>query len=99
MMKLITKAAIGITLTVGMYTAAHAESVTIKISDLRLSDPAQMRILHKRVDKAARQFCAARPTADLPRLAACETGVKVEAMDKLSAIQSQESVKLASLQR
>ena len=99
MMKLITKAAIGITLTVGVCTAAHAQSVTIKISDLRLSDPAQMRTLHHRVDKAARKFCFSRATTDLPMLAACETGVKIEAMDKLSAIQSHENLKLASLQR
>ena len=99
MMKLIAKTAIAVTLTVGVFTTAHAESVTIKISDLRLSDPAQMRTLHARVDKAARRFCFARATTDLPMLAACQTGVKVEAMDKLSAIQSRENFKVASLQR
>ena len=99
MTKLIAKAVIGITLTLGVYTIAHAESVKIKISDLRLSDPAQMRTLGIRVDKAARRFCFSRPTTDLPMLAACEKGVKVEAMDKLSVIESRESVKLASLQR
>ena len=99
MMKLIANAAVAVALTAGMYTAAHAESVTIKISDLRLSDPAQMRTLHHRVDKAARKFCFSRATTDLPMLAACETGVKIEAMDKLSAIQSHENLKLASLQR
>ncbi len=99
MMKLMTTAAIGITLTVGAYTSAHAQSVSIKISDLHLSDPAQVRTLHTRVDKAARKFCFSRATADLPVLAACEEGVKVEAMDKLAEIESHQSVKLASLQR
>ena len=78
-------------------STAHAE--TVKISDLRLSQPAQVEMLDARIDRAARRLCAERTDPrDLNRSAACVHAVRAEAMDKLAQAERQPAgaVSLAS---
>ena len=68
---------------------AHAEPVSIKVSDLNLSRPADVRVLDARIDHVANQICANPEARELARLAACRKAVRAEAMDKLSTSQAQ----------
>jgi len=71
-------------------SVAHAQPAGIKVSDLNLSRPADVRTFHARVDHAANQVCTGGPEArDLGRFDACRKAVRIEAMDKLSQSQSQ----------
>jgi UrcA family protein len=71
---------------------AHAEPVTVKVSDLNMSQPAQVQQYDQRVDRAARQICATySDPRDLDRTAACKTAVRAEAADKLNQAQSMAS--------
>jgi UrcA family protein len=69
---------------------AHAGSVSLKLSDLDLSQPTQVAMFNSRIDQVARKFCLG--YADVQNLssqAACRKGVRAEVMDKLSASQRQ----------
>ena len=68
---------------------ARAEPASIKISDLNLSRPADVRILNARIDHAANVVCASPEARELARLAACRKAVRDEAKDQLSASQAQ----------
>ena len=68
---------------------AHAEPVSVKVSDLNMSQPAQVQQFNQRVDTAARRICSnyADPR-DIERNAACNSAVHAEAQDKLSQARS-----------
>ena len=67
---------------------AHAaEPVSIKVSDLNLSRPADVRTLDARIDHAAGKVCV--DARDLSRLAACREAVRSEAKDQVSTSQAQ----------
>ena len=69
---------------------AHAAPVSIKVSDLNLSRPADVRVLDARIDHTASQICVSSQSAgDLTQLAACRKAVRAEAMDQLSTSQAQ----------
>ncbi len=68
------------------FTTAHAgEGVSIKVSDLNLSDPAAMQKFEARVQTAQRAMCG--EVRGLNRIENCETGVRTEAMEKLAKLQ------------
>ena len=81
---------------------AHAQPVAVKVSDLNMTQPAQMQEFNQRVDAAAKQICSAETQpSDLARWTACTGAVKAEAMDKLNvareqAQQSSKAVNVAS---
>ena len=67
---------------------ARAEPASVKLSDLNLSRPADVRTFHGRVGHAANKVCLSGAEArDLARLEACRTAVRAEAMDKASHAQ------------
>lgn len=69
---------------------AHAEPAGVKISDLNLSRPADVRTFDARLDHASHQVCLSGPEAkDLGRFDACRKAVRAEAMDKVAKSQSQ----------
>jgi UrcA family protein len=69
---------------------AHAEPAAIKLSDLNMSRPADVRTLDARVDHAANKVCATGPEVrDLDRFDACLKAVRAEAMDKIPSSQAQ----------
>ena len=71
-------------------SVAHAETATIRISDLNMSQPAQVAVFDRRVDAAARKLCdGITPMADLASTTVCKRAVREEAMDKLSQAQRQ----------
>ena len=74
---------------------AHAATptATIKIADLNLSRPADVRVFEQRVDSAAGKLCS--DYVALGANAACRHAVRAEAADKLAAAQSG-SVSVAS---
>ena len=74
---------------------AHAAPapVAIKVGDLNLSRPADVRIFEQRVDRVADRMCSSYRLLS-PR-AACEQAVRSEAMDKLTEAQAA-SVAVAS---
>lgn len=79
--------------------AAHAAPATVKVSDLNMSQPAQVEQYNQRVDHAAHQVCSSYAQArDLNMSAACTSAVRAEAADKLSQAQQQAaaSVSVAS---
>ncbi len=70
--------------------AAHAEPATVKISDLNMSQPAQVEQFNQRVDHAVHQVCSSYASPrDLTMSAACASAVRAEAADKLSQAQQQ----------
>ncbi len=78
----------GIAFAAVAFTAASAAEVQIKVSDLKLSDPAQLQMLNARIDTAANQMCFTNDGGrDLAQLSACKAGVKAEALDKLAQMQ------------
>lgn len=67
-------------------TAAHAQTATVKISDLDLRQAAQAAVFEQRLDRAANKVCNGRVTFhDLRALSVCKGAVRAEAMDKLAA--------------
>lgn len=69
-------------------TAAHAETVTVRVSDLDLSRPAQVATFNGRVEHAAQRFCTARvDSRNLSAATACRHGVRAEAMEQLNSVQ------------
>jgi len=69
---------------------AHAEPAAIRISDLNMSRPADVRVLDARVDHAANKVCATgAEVRDLSRFDACLKAVRAEAHDKIPALQTQ----------
>jgi UrcA family protein len=67
--------------------AAHAQTATVKISDLDLNQPAQAAVFERRLDRAAAKVCMERAgsSLDLTSMAVCKAAVRAEAMDKLAA--------------
>jgi len=74
---------------------AHAAPApaTIRISDLNLSRPADVRVFEQRVDRVAEHMCAS--YVSLADKARCKEAVRAEALDKLAAATSA-SVAVAS---
>lgn len=70
---------------------AHAESLSIKVSDLNLNTPAGQKVLEQRINVAARQYCAESVTTGtrLGSPAACRTAVRNEILAKLGKPQQQ----------
>lgn len=68
-------------------SVAHAQTATVKISDLDLSQPAQAAVFEQRLDRAATKVCTERAGSaiDLTAMAVCKAAVRAEAMDKLAA--------------
>ena len=68
---------------------AHAQPVRINISDIDLSNPAQVAALDARIDQAADKFCR-RPDENrpLPQFLACKAGARQEAMEQVQAIRA-----------
>jgi UrcA family protein len=85
MIKLLTKTMTALAISATACASAHAQTVAVKVSDLNLSDAAQMQMLGARIDSAARRFCATAPLTDLNQAAACREGVRVEVMDKVGS--------------
>jgi len=80
-------------------SAAHAQTATVKISDLDLRQPAQVAVFEQRLDRAADKVCIGRVTfKDLQATSACKRAVRAEAMEKLAAHDqfAARAVKLAS---
>jgi len=75
-------------------SVAHAEPVTVRVSDLNMSQPAQVQQYEQRVNQAARQLCSSVDARDLDQTAACTSAVKAEAADKLA--QANRSTNIAS---
>jgi UrcA family protein len=72
--------------------SAHAETATVKISDLNMSQPAQVQTFDRRVDQAAHQICASYAApSNLGPSAACTAAVRAEAQDKLTQVREQSS--------
>jgi UrcA family protein len=67
---------------------AHAETATVKVSDLNMSQPAQVQQYDQRVDRAAHQLCDGYAQRDLGRGAACTQAVRSEAADKMNQAHS-----------
>ena len=67
-------------------TAAHAATVSVKVSDLNLNTPAGVTEMNHRIDAAANAFCARR-TVTGTRLApsSCKAAVRQEISQKLNA--------------
>ena len=94
MMKLFTRASAGLALAAIACSTVYAQGLQIKVSDLNLSDPAQMQVLNQRIDDAAHKMCTDGVyVPDLNRKAACEKGVKAEAQEKLINTQSYAAAK------
>jgi UrcA family protein len=69
---------------------AHAEPAAIRVSDLNMSRPADVRTLDVRVDHAANKVCSTGADArDLARFDNCLKAVRAEAHDKIPAVQAQ----------
>ena len=66
--------------------AAHAQTATVRVSDLSLSRPAHVQVLNGRIDQAADKFCADyADQRDLGRVAACKSAVRAELQEKAKA--------------
>src|SRR5436190_1246336 len=86
MMKLVTKLSAGLAMAAIAFTSASAQPAAVKVSDLNLSDPAQVQKLNSRITNAAHEFCIdADMSRDLTRMADCESSVRAEVMEKLEA--------------
>jgi UrcA family protein len=83
------------TATVAMYalaalpfialSAARAEPVTVKVSDLDMSRPAHVAVFQNRLERATDKICAGyTDPRNLTGTAACASAVHAEAMDKLN---------------
>ncbi len=69
---------------------AHAEPAAIRVSDLNMSRPADVRTLNVRVDQAAKKVCSSVVDGrELTRFDACLTAVRAEAREKIPALQAQ----------
>jgi len=73
---------------------ARAETATVKVSDLNLSQPAQVQQLNRRVEKAADQVCGT--SADLSRTAPCRAAVRTEVAEQLKQRKTDDSMAVAS---
>jgi UrcA family protein len=64
---------------------AHAESLTVKVSDINLATPTGQKVLEQRINVAARQYCAESVTTGtrLGSPAACRAAVRAEIKAKL----------------
>jgi len=69
-------------------SVAHAEPVTVRVSDLSMSQPAQVQEFDHRVSQAARHLCSSIDQRDLDQEAACAKAVRAEAADKLVQAQA-----------
>ena len=70
---------------------AHAESLSVKVSDLNLNTPAGQKVFEQRVNIAARKFCAESVTTGtrLGSPASCRSAVRAEIIAKLAKPQQQ----------
>ena len=85
MMKLVSRTFVGLAFSAVALTSVHAQSVSIKVSDLNLSDPTQVQMLHSRVSGAAYKMCSDNGASrNLAKLSTCEAGVRAEVADKLA---------------
>ncbi len=68
--------------------SAHAQTATVRISDLNLSRPAQVQVFNGRVERAASTFCASHADPrNLNSVAACKAGVRAELKEKAASAQ------------
>lgn len=67
-------------------SGAHAAPVTVKVSDIDTSSAQGAKILNKRIDIAAREFCARAEPGAMSRLAdnACIRGVRTEMAERVA---------------
>ena len=70
-------------------SGAHAESVSVKVSDLNLATAAGQKVFDQRVSVAARQYCAESVTTGtrLGSPASCRAAVRAEIVAKLNTPQ------------
>ena len=62
---------------------AHAQTATVRISDLNLSRPSQVQVFNGRVEQAAERFCAGyTDPRNLNAVGACKSGVRLEMQEK-----------------
>ena len=65
--------------------AAHAQTVTVRISDLNLSRPAQVAVLNQRIEHVAKQICDSRAEPrNIGAYETCVAAVRAEANDKVA---------------
>jgi len=68
--------------------SAHAQTATVRISDLNMSRPSQVQVFNGRVERAADRFCASHADPrNLNSVAACKAGVRAELQEKAAAAQ------------
>jgi UrcA family protein len=66
-------------------TAAHAAPVTVKISDLDLHTPAGVAEMNRRIDAAAKAFCAQRADTGSHLISrSCRQAVREELLEQLN---------------
>jgi len=80
----ITPALIAFPIAIMLSTAAHAESVKVKVGDLDLASRGGQAVLAQRVDVAAQNFC--RSEKMLSVKAGCRAGVREEVQEKLAMV-------------
>ena len=78
--------ALAILPALAIVSGAHAESLSIKVSDLNLNSPAGQKVLEQRISVAARKYCADSVTTGtrLSSPAACRSAVRAEITAKLA---------------
>ena len=65
---------------------AHAAEAHVRVGDLDLANPSDVRTFNRRVDVAAGQVCA-ELTSSLSQMPACREAVRQEAVEKLGVRQ------------
>lgn len=77
--------------SLAIVTGAHAETLSVKVSDLNLNTPAGQKVLEQRINVAARQYCAESITTGtrLGSPASCRAAVRAEILSKLPKAQQQ----------
>ncbi len=81
--------ALAILPALAIVSGAHAESLSVKISDLNLNTSAGQKVFEQRVNVVARQYCAESITTGtrLGSPAACRSAVRAEIIAKLPKAQ------------
>ncbi len=90
--KIATAATLGVAILPWIaLSVGHAQPVTVRVSDLNLSRPAQVQVFNGRVARAAERVCAgyADPRS-LTLSGACKDGVRAEVQDKLAERRAQQ---------
>lgn len=72
-------------------TAASAQPVTVKVSDINTASADGLRLFGERVEVAARKFCSLERSAGgrLDEVASCRKAVRLEMNEKLQGYQAQ----------